>query len=211
MGLVVRERGMQRVSAVVALSSLLCGILAARWLPLPPRYLAMADELSFVALCWMVFAVGIIVGAHKETWAKVFQKGWRLALLPLGTLLVSALAAAFVGTLLGLSLPAAAAIGSACGWYSLSGVAVAKTWGAEAGLLAFAVNFLRELIAFGLVPLVAKRSQWAAIALCGATAADTTLPLIARAAGPEGALTALLSGGLITALVPLGISLLATF
>jgi len=166
--------------------------------------------MSFFALCWMVFAVGVIVGMQRDVWRKVMRERWKLILLPMGTILSSTLAAAIVGKLMGISTTTGAAIGSACGWYSLSGVAVAKIWGAEAGLVAFTVNFLRELVAFGLVPIIAKRCKLAAIALCGATAADTTLPVIAKSTNPESALIGLISGGLITASVPLVIAFLAS-
>lgn len=75
-------------------------------------------------------------------------------------------------------------------------------------LFRLSVNFLRELLAFGLVSLVARFSPWAAIALCGATAADTTLPLLAKATNAQGAFTGLISGGFITASVPLLVTLL---
>lgn len=197
------------VAAGLALIAFSLGVLLFRLglIPQPlPKY---ADEMSFFALCWMVFAVGVIVGTQRDVWRKVMRERWRLILLPTGTILSSAVAAAIVSKLMGTSMMTGAAIGSACGWYSLSGVAVAKIWGAEAGLLAFTVNFLRELIAFGLVPIIAKRSKLAAIALCGATAADTTLPVIAKSTNPESALIGLISGGIITASVPFVIALLA--
>jgi len=197
------------VAGALALLSFAAGVLFAQLKFLPKIVLNSADVIGFAALCWMVFVVGVMVGSQKEVWHKAFQEGWRLLLLPVGTLLLSALTAGSVGKLLGLPLTASAAIGSACGWYSLSGVAVAKVWGAEIGLVAFAVNFLRELLAFCLIPLLAKFSRLAAIALCGATAADTTLPVIAKSTDPKGALVGLISGGLITALVPLTIALLS--
>jgi len=197
------------VAGALALLSFTVGVLLVQLKFLPKIVLNSADVIGFAALCWMVFVVGVMVGSQKEVWHKAFQEGWRLLLLPVGTLLLSALTAGSVGKLLGLPLTASAAIGSACGWYSLSGVAVAKVWGAEIGLVAFAVNFLRELLAFCLIPLLAKFSRLAAIALCGATAADTTLPVIAKSTDPKGALVGLISGGLITALVPLVIALLS--
>jgi len=197
------------VAGALALLSFTVGVLLVQLKFLPKIVLNSADVIGFAALCWMVFVVGVMVGSQKEVWHKAFQEGWRLLLLPVGTLLLSALTAGSVGKLLGLPLTASAAIGSACGWYSLSGVAVAKVWGAEIGLVAFAVNFLRELLAFCLIPLLAKFSRLAAIALCGATAADTTLPVIAKSTDPKGALVGLISGGLITALVPLTIALLS--
>ncbi len=197
------------VAGALALISFAAGVLLAQMKFLPTIVLNSADGIGFAALCWMVFAVGVIIGSQKDVWHKALQEGWRLLLLPIGTLLLSALTAGAVGKLLGLPLTASLAIGGACGWYSLSGVAVAKVWGAEIGLVAFAVNFLRELLAFCLIPLLAKISRLAAIALCGATAADTTLPVIAKSTDPKSALVGLISGGLITALVPLVIAFLS--
>jgi uncharacterized membrane protein YbjE (DUF340 family) len=197
------------VAGALALLSFTAGVLLARLNFLPTLVIDSADGIGFAALCWMVFAVGVIIGSQKDVWHKAFQEGWRLLLLPVGTLLLSALTAGLVGKLLGMPVTVGAAIGSACGWYSLSGVAVAKIWGAEVGLVAFAVNFLRELLAFCLIPLLARFSRLATIALCGATAADTTLPVIAKSTDPKGALVGLISGGLITALVPLTIALLS--
>jgi len=198
------------VAAFLALIAFGSGIALHRLDFIPQPMLERADELSFAALCWMVFAVGVMIGTQRNVWREAMRERWKLVLLPIGTILSSALAASFVGKLMGMSVTIGAAIGSACGWYSLSGVAVAKVWGAEAGLLAFTVNFLRELIAFGLVPIIARNSKFAAIALCGATAADTTLPVIAKSTNPEGALIGLISGGLITASVPFAIALLAS-
>lgn len=198
------------VAAVLALVALGFGISLSRSDSIPQPLPKYADEISFAALCWMVFAVGVIIGTQRDVWQKVMQERWKLVLLPTGTILFSVFAAATVGKLTGMSAMVSAAIGSACGWYSLSGVAVAKIWGAEAGLLAFTVNFLRELIAFGLVPIIARHSKFAAIALCGATAADTTLPVIAKSTNPEGALIGLISGGIITASVPFVIAFLDT-
>jgi uncharacterized membrane protein YbjE (DUF340 family) len=195
--------------AALAPLAFAAGFLLGRLKLLPTPVLNSAEGIGFAALCWMVFAVGVIIGSQKDVWHKALQEGWRLLLLPVGTLLLSALTAGLVGKLLGMPVTVGAAIGSACGWYSLSGVAVAKIWGAEVGLVAFAVNFLRELLAFCLIPLLARFSRLAAIALCGATAADTTLPVIAKSTDPKGALVGLISGGLITALVPLTIALLS--
>lgn len=196
------------MAAGLALIAFSFGVLLSRSGLIPqPQY---AGEISFAALCWMVFAVGVTIGTQSDVWRKVMGERWKLILLPMGTVLFSAFAAAIFGKLMGMSAITGAAIGGSCGWYSLSGIAVAKVWGAEIGLLAFTVNFLRELIAFGLVPIIARHSRFAAIALCGATAADTTLPVIAKSTDAESALTGLISGAIITATVPLLLALLST-
>ena len=118
------------MAGALTLLSFTAGVLLARLNFLPTLVIDSADGIGFAALCWMVFAVGVIIGSQKDVWHKAFQEGWRLLLLPVGTLLLSALTAGLVGKLLGMPVTVGAAIGSACGWYSLSGVAVAKIWGA---------------------------------------------------------------------------------
>ena len=162
------------MAGALALLSFTVGVLLVQLKFLPKIVLNSADVIGFAALCWMVFVVGVMVGSQKEVWHKAFQEGWRLLLLPVGTLLLSALTAGSVGKLLGLPLTASAAIGSACGWYSLSGVAVAKVWGAEIGLVAFAVNFLRELLAFVLSHFSQNFPAWQP-SLCAAQQQPTRL------------------------------------
>jgi uncharacterized membrane protein YbjE (DUF340 family) len=79
----------------------------------------------------------------------------------------------------------------------------------ELGALAFLVNLLRELLAFVLIPLVASHlGNIPAIAPGGATTMDTTLPLIAEVTDSEGVVAALISGAVLSALVPVLIPLL---
>lgn len=70
-------------------------------------------------------------------------------------------------------------------------------------------NVLRELMAFLMIPFVARHfGRYAAVAPSGATAMDTTLPVIARATDDETALIAVISGVVLTALVPVLVPLL---
>jgi len=99
--------------------------------------------------------------------------------------------------------------GAGVGWYSLSGVLVAKLHSPALGALAFLTNLFRELLAFLLVPLLSARlGVLAAIAPCGATAMDTTLPVIQRVAGPTAAMVAFLTGAVLSAIVPILIPVL---
>ena len=94
--------------------------------------------------------------------------------------------------------------GARFGWYSLSGVILAKLHSTHIGALAFLTNIGRELLAICIIPPVAARfGNLAAIAPGGATAMDTTLPIIARATDGETALLAFTTGVLLSALVPM--------
>lgn len=103
-------------------------------------------------------------------------------------------------------------VGAGFGWYSLSGILVARLHSPGLGALAFVTNVVRELLAFLLVPvLTARIGTLAAIAPCGATAMDTTLPVVCQAAGPTAAVTAFLSGLTLSLSVPILVPVLVRF
>ena len=94
-------------------------------------------------------------------------------------------------------------------FYSVSAVILRGLGGAQLGTVAFMTNVLRELMAFLMIPFVARHfGRYAAVAPSGATAMDTTLPVIARATDDETALIAVISGVVLTALVPVLVPLL---
>ncbi len=81
---------------------------------------------------------------------------------------------------------------------------------ATLGAIGFLTNVIRELLAFVLIPVLAARlDPLTAIAPAGATAMDTTLPLIQRAAGSTTAIIAFVSGTVLSSAVPVLIPLLA--
>lgn len=94
------------------------------------------------------------------------------------------------------------------GWYSLAGVSVSSAAGVTAGSIAFLSNLLREIGAFLLIPLAARRlNAYACIAVAGATSEDTTLPMILRYTDGETAVLSVLNGVICSAFVPVLLSL----
>ncbi|MCL4426688.1 MAG: lysine exporter LysO family protein, partial [Firmicutes bacterium] len=80
------------------------------------------------------------------------------------------------------------------------------------GTMAFLANLLRELLALLLIPLVARRlGKVMAVAPAGATAMDSTLPVISRFTDPQTAVIAFLSGAALTAISPFLIPFLVGF
>lgn len=167
------------------------------------EFFAIAGDASSWLLCALLFVVGIGLGQNKEVWQKLFQMGWRVAMIPLAVALGSLLGSAIAGLALKMSVTDAMTVGAGFGWYSLSGLMIKDMGNVELGAVALLANAFREIIALLIIPLVAvKVGKIAAIAPGGATAMDTTMPLISKACGNHIALLGFISGAILTALVP---------
>ncbi len=102
----------------------------------------------------------------------------------------------------------AGAIGAGLGWYTLSSILVAN-YSSQLSAMAFIANVTRELIAFIIIPTVAKKLGFLeAIAPAGATAMDTGLPIVSRSTDPETAIIAFISGVICTSAVPVLVPLI---
>lgn len=151
---------------------------------LPPE---IADsDVSFVALCALIFCVGISIGSDSEVLSTLRHTSPRLLLLPLctfGGTLAGCLAVSFV--LPGMRLTDCFAIGSGFGYYSLSSIFITQYRGAALGTVALLANIVRELLTL-CSPLLARWfGPLAPISVGGATSMDTTLPIITRYSGKD--------------------------
>jgi uncharacterized membrane protein YbjE (DUF340 family) len=154
-----------------------------------------------------IFVVSVEVGASL-TRGTISSLGKDTLLLTASTISGS-LAAGLAASLLpgvGLKLSLATSLGM--GWYTLTGPLVAASLGTLAGAVAFFSNFIRELFTFFAYPLLKGRlGARNSIALGGATTMDTTLTVVAAAAGRETAALSFMHGALVSILVPLLVSL----
>lgn len=190
--------------ALAVLGGILLG-----WAALPPAAAAGLDTVVTCVLAFLVFLVGVELGGNRDAWRQAVAIGPRLLLVPLAIAAGSLTGAALAGALLAMPLKEAVAVGAGFGWYSLSGVLIAATYGAELGATAFLANVARELMAFLLIPFLAARIGYLpAIAPGGATTMDSTLPLITRVTDAPTALIAFISGFVLTAAVPVLIPLI---
>ena len=89
------------------------------------------------------------------------------------------------------------------GYYSLSGILITGSKGAELGTVALLSNIIRELLTLLGAPLLARWfGSLAPIAAGGATTADTTLPVITRTCGDELAVVSIYHGMVVDFSVP---------
>jgi len=176
---------------------------------IPANLLSQLDQITSLALGILILGVGIELGQNKEIWVKFKQLGWKVILVPLGIVLGTLLGTTIAGWLIKMPFNESAAIGAGFGWYSLSAVLIAKIYNAQTGTVAFLANVFREVLAILFIPFVAtKIGRITSVAPGGATAMDTTLPFVTKAAGPEAGLIAFISGAILTTLVPILVPLL---
>lgn len=182
---------------------LVCGAVS----PLAAALAPVRDGAQWI-LYLLMFCVGISVGGQRGVLASLRRHSAQILLVPLGVIVGSLAGGGLCGLLLRMPLREALSIGGGLGWYSLAGVSVSSAAGVTVGSIAFLSNLLREIGAFLLIPLVARRvNACACIAVAGATSEDTTLPMILRYTDGETAVLSVLNGVICSAFVPVLLSL----
>lgn len=171
--------------SLIIIAFFILGLVCGLFHLLPPE---VADsDVSFVALCALIFCVGVSIGSDSEVLSTLRHTSPRLLLLPLCTLggtLAGCLAVSLV--LPDMRLTDSFAIGSGFGYYSLSSIFITQYRGAALGTVALLANIVRELFTLLCSPLLARWfGPLAPISVGGATSMDTTLPIITRYNGKD--------------------------
>jgi uncharacterized membrane protein YbjE (DUF340 family) len=164
------------------------------WMPTPQS----AAWWGLVALCALI---GVDLGS-SGLGHRVRETGVAALRVPVATLLGSVAGGLVLWPLFGREALAAA---SGCGWYSLAGPMLTQSMGAEAGAVGFLANLLREVLSLLLLPWLVGQGRVGgvlSVAVAGATAMDTSLPFLARYGGGDVALLGLVSGAVVTSVVP---------
>lgn len=170
---------------------------------IPESFYSMTDHLLTIGLCLLLFFVGIDIGKNKNVFQEIKKTGHLFFLVPIGVAFGSIIGALGIGLLLGYPINESGAIGSGLGWYTLSSIIIAP-YSSELSVLAFLTNVIREVFAIALIPIIAKRIGFMeAIAPAGATAMDTTLPIISRNTNAETAILSFSTGLILSTLVPI--------
>ncbi len=194
--------------SLIILSFFAIGLLVGRYDILPEQF--MQNDYSLYALYILMFLVGISIGSNKKSLSLIKSVNFKILLVPLSVV---------IGTYIGvsifslfqdnLSLLDSLAVGSGFGYYSLSSVLISEISGDTLGVIALLSNITREIITLLLTPLFARYfGKLAPIASGGATAMDTTLPIITKYIGSDYAIISVFSGVVLTILVPLLIAII---
>ncbi|MBI9057680.1 MAG: lysine exporter LysO family protein [Labilibaculum sp.] len=171
------------------------------------------SDFSIYALYLLMFLVGIGIGTDRSSWKVIREVNIKIVLVPLSVIVGSLLGvSAFSFFLSDINFGEAMAVGAGFGYYSLSSVMITEFHSETLGVIALLSNIIREILTLLATPLFVKFfGKLAGIASGGATAMDTTLPIIVRYSGKEYAIIAVFSGIVLTVLVPVIVPLILEF
>ena len=173
-----------------------------------PSYI-IQNDLSHWALYLLMLLVGIGIGADPSALKAVKALNFRIALVPLFTIVGTTLGVLLVYLILPMfNLTDMLAIGYGFGYYSLSSIFIADIRGDELGVVALLANIMREIITLLFAPIFATLfGKLSPIVSGGATSMDTTLPIITKSSGKDYAMVSLIHGVILTILVPFLVTL----
>ena len=165
-----------------------------------------------IGLMILLFFVGIDIGKQKDIFEKVKKMGLRILLVPIAIIVGSIVGGIFGAFLLKMPLNEGGAVGSGLGWYSLSSTILLADGYVELSALAFLSNVFREVLGLVSIPLIAKYlGKLETVAISGATAMDTSLPVISKYTDAETTIIAFISGVICTASVPIILPIVLNF
>ncbi|HPF93899.1 MAG TPA: lysine exporter LysO family protein [Tenuifilaceae bacterium] len=173
-----------------------------------PSYI-IQNDLSHWVLYLLMLLVGIGIGADASALKAIKALNFRIALVPLFTIVGTTLGVLLVYLILPMfDLSDMLAIGYGFGYYSLSSIFIADIRGDELGVVALLANIMREIITLLFAPIFASLfGKLSPIVSGGATSMDTTLPIITKSSGKDYAMVSLIHGVILTILVPFLVTL----
>lgn len=161
-----------------------------------------SGTLITAGLCLLLFFVGLDMGKDGTVFSDIKKAGLRILLFPFVGMAGTLLFAAAVSILLPYSLKEVVAIAAGFGWYSLAPILLAE-YSPIISAVCFLANVMRELLAILLIPLVAKRLGYIeSVALAGAAAMDTCLPITVKYTHERIAVYSVCSGVITSLAVP---------
>ncbi|MFW5890534.1 MAG: lysine exporter LysO family protein, partial [Marinilabiliaceae bacterium] len=168
------------------------------------------DEVATSVLYVMMVLVGASIGADPRSREILKKTRFHILLVPLLVIIGSLTGSLLVALLLrDMDIANGMAIGAGFGYYSLSAIFIGQISGSEMGVVALLANIIREVFTLMAAPfLVRWFGKLAAIASGGATAMDTTLPVIVKATGKDYAIISIFSGVVLSILVPVLVPLI---
>ncbi|PJC87764.1 hypothetical protein CSW98_01150 [Vibrio sp. HA2012] len=158
------------------------------------------------AIEWILFLLLFFIGIQLRNSGLTLRQillNKHGMLISLVMILSSWLGGVIAALLLDLPLYQSLAMASGFGWYSLSGILMGDAFGPVFGGASFMLELFRELVALVTIPLMIRNRPCTAIGYAGATAMDFTLPVIQTSGGVRCVPVAIVSGFILSLVVPL--------
>ncbi len=169
------------------------------------------DWVLTISLILLYISVGVSLGENKSVFQYIKKLGLRLIILPVAIFAGSIIGGLIAGLILNVPLNYAVISASGMGYYSLTGATMTDYFGIEAGTYGFVVNVLRDVFSIILMPLLVKISKGSPIAAGAAGCMDTMLVPVTKAVGTELGVVALISGTILTFVVPVWLPISRVF
>ena len=187
--------------------SIVLGVLAGYYV-FPQDRTGVLDKLLIGSLVFLYIGVGISIGSNRQVFKYLKLLGFKILLLPAAILVGSLLGGFFSGLALGVSPQISVMSASGMSYYSLTGAYMTNAYGIATGTYGFVVNVMREFFTVLILPLLIRISKGSPIAGGAAGNMDTMLMPITRFVGPELGLVTLITGTILTFVVPFLLPLL---
>lgn len=177
------------------------GMLAGYFL-IPDSIVAYCGTVIDFGLYLLLFLVGVDMGRQGTMLNDIKAAGFKVLLVPVAVVVGTFLSAALAGLLLPLGVKDAVAASAGFGWYSLAPTLL-QSYSLSVSAVAFLSNVMREIFSIVAIPIVARRVGYVeCVALAGATAMDTVLPVVVGATHERIAIYSFTSGVVLSLLVP---------
>ncbi|NLY33637.1 MAG: lysine exporter LysO family protein [Alcaligenaceae bacterium] len=135
---------------------------------------------------------------------------FRAIATPIVVILFSLFGGACVAWLIDMDIRNGLVMSAGFGWFSLSGVMVTARLGEFYGATSLMTDLFRELLSIVVLFFLGARHPVPAIGTAGATALDTTLPIIKKMSGNHYIATAIFSGAVLSLAAPFLLAWLLT-
>lgn len=166
-----------------------------------PFDLSWVDTASEWILFLLLFFIGIQLRNSGLTLRQILlnKHGMVIAVFIIASSMIGGIISALI---LNIDIYRGLAMASGFGWYSLAGILMGDAFGPVYGGASFMIELLRELVALILIPLFIRTKPCTSIGYAGATAMDFTLPVIQTTGGVRCVPIAIVSGFILSLLVP---------
>lgn len=190
----------------------LVGVLLGQFIPSLKELLlkyGFIDQVIVAILFVLMLCVGLSIGGNDETFKALRGMGIKTLLLPLFTVVGTAIGVLFALPFFDdLLLKDVQVVGAGYAYYSLSSVIIKAEYSETIAAIAIVSNIIRELSTIMLAPLYVRLGgAYAPICCAGATSGDTVLPFILKATSPQYAVVSVYHGLVLTFFVPFAVPL----
>lgn len=181
--------------------SIIAGVLFGYFF-LPESLKAALGYLLTGSLIVLYISVGISLGSNRKVFRYLKILGFKVVYLSIAIFAGSVAGGLFSGIVLGVPLHVSVISAGGMSYYSITGAYMTQMYGIEAGTYGFIVNVMREFFTVLLLPFLIKISKGSPIASGAAGNMDTMLVPVTKFVGIELGLVTLITGTILTFLVP---------